>query len=284
MSTQSIRVSNVFTQDVAKEWVHKGQLIREVQGCDNPILKELDGILQDGTEILEIGCGPGKLIEYIMGQVDECHVIGLDISKDMVEAAKQRVDNLDCKGNTVHFVVGDIEDYMIKPRTFDVIILKQVLHHLYNPVLVLTKIKEYLKPDGCIVLMVPSNNYQSEIFTFRDDEADVLGRFSIEGLENIIFQSTLFPVRLCKERFMFEFDNFYKYMSFMKDIGGIQKLFDYDQDKYSNVLKILDLYENLLVSTERIHISGEYIVAVCSKGEAWKEFHYRGVNEEELPV
>ena len=231
---------------------------------------------------LETGSGPGKLIEQLLRQYYKCNIVGLDISKDMIDAAKDRIDGIDLRKNTVDFIVGDIEDNIIKPASFNSIILKQVVHHLYNPAQVLKKLKDYLRPGGSIILMVPGRHYQSEIFPFSEDKKDPLGRFSLTYLERIISEGLLFPVRLWEERFIFEFENIYNYLNFMSDIGSLQKLFDYDHDKYSKVLEFCKMYEKILAYTQTFHISGEYIVALCKRGDEWDQYQLEGVDREDV--
>mgnify|MGYP001175243521 CR=1 FL=1 len=272
MSVQSLKVGNVFSKELAKEWEKKGNHIKEVQGCDNPMMKELEFELGNGKEILEIGCGSGKLLEHIAAHYDRCRIVGLDISKDMIEAAKAKIDRLGNHNNIVQYIVGDIEDGIFRQASFDVIILKQVLHHLHDPVFVLRKIREYLKPEGIVILMVPGGQYQSEIFPFHENGKDVLGRFSLDGLEEVLSEGGLFPYRIWKERFIFKFANFYDYITFMKDIGGLQKLFDYNQEKYSEAFALLKLYEKMLVFTRNFDVSGEYVVAICQRREVWGKY------------
>lgn len=80
-------------------------------------------IRKDGV-IIDVGCGTGSLLDAINHHVpNSYHVIGIDISAESVKLAKQ-------KNAGVDFIVCDIEALPLRDKVSDMVIIKNVLHHL----------------------------------------------------------------------------------------------------------------------------------------------------------
>ena len=75
-----------------------------------------------GDKVLDIGCGPGDILELMPG-VD---YTGLDISEEYVEAARARF------GDRGRFYCEDIDSASLKtePGTYDLALATGVVHHL----------------------------------------------------------------------------------------------------------------------------------------------------------
>jgi len=111
------------------------------------ILKFIEA--REGDEIIEIGCGAGDII----GRVEKGETTGVDISRYILNVARQRYPQ-------VKFVAGNAEelpDEIIKNR-YDKIICSEVIEHVENPDKVLTEIRRLAKKDSAVVISVPNEN------------------------------------------------------------------------------------------------------------------------------
>jgi 2-polyprenyl-3-methyl-5-hydroxy-6-metoxy-1,4-benzoquinol methylase len=99
--------------------------------------------------VLDVGCATGFLAQALVER--GCVVSGIEYDVDAAEQARQHLDQL---------VVGDLNEIDLAEafggRTFDVIILGDVLEHLVDPAVVLAGLVILLAPGGSVVISVPN--------------------------------------------------------------------------------------------------------------------------------
>lgn len=121
------------------------------------IRKDLVSIIENKKDlkILEIGAGFGETLFYLKKQGIASEAIGLDIFEEIEK--KEEYKKID------DFIFGNIEELELPQfnEYFDVIILADVLEHLIEPVMVLEKVKRYLKQDGEILVSMPNIRHYS---------------------------------------------------------------------------------------------------------------------------
>lgn len=101
----------------------------------------------NGLKILEVGCGLGYLTYALRSE--NYDVQGLDISEEAINNAKQKFGN--------YFICEDLFKYAeINNKTFDVVILTEVIEHLEHPIEFLETILKLLNTDGKIILTTPN--------------------------------------------------------------------------------------------------------------------------------
>lgn len=77
--------------------------------------------VRPGLRVLDIGCGPGSLIEHLPGVA----YTGTDLSAAYIDAARRRY------GDRGTFHVGRVDDLdPVELGEFDVVIAKSLLHHI----------------------------------------------------------------------------------------------------------------------------------------------------------
>lgn len=111
------------------------------------IWPSLLGMVQD-TNVLDIGCGTGKLGEYLKKEF-KCNVVGIEIEEMNIAEAALNID-------TVY--LGDIESFNIEriDSRFDYIIFSDSLEHLNDPWSVIIRIKKLLSPGGKLLIAIPN--------------------------------------------------------------------------------------------------------------------------------
>ncbi|NPV76385.1 MAG: class I SAM-dependent methyltransferase [Anaerolineae bacterium] len=102
----------------------------------------LNKYTQPGEKILDVGVGLGRLLS----RFDHLQRYGMDISWDYLEHTKK---------TGIEVCFSRIEDMPYCKEFFDVITCTDVLEHVLDLNLALTKILEVLKPGGILIVRVP---------------------------------------------------------------------------------------------------------------------------------
>jgi len=113
----------------------------------------LKHVPQNCGSALELGCGTGAFARALAKRCD--HVIGLDLSSEMIRVARSRSGHL----NNLKFILADALRWEFPESEFDFICSIATLHHLEQREL-LAKIKIALKPQGILAVLdlVKSNS------------------------------------------------------------------------------------------------------------------------------
>jgi 2-polyprenyl-3-methyl-5-hydroxy-6-metoxy-1,4-benzoquinol methylase len=116
-------------------------------------------------KILEVGAAYGETLYYLKQNGIASEAVGVDIFEDTKN--KQNYKPLD------RFIFGDIEKIELPEynQYFDLILLPDVLEHLFEPKSVLETLKKYLKEDGKIIVSMPNIRYYSALYkiVFKGD-------------------------------------------------------------------------------------------------------------------
>ncbi|NGX46142.1 MAG: Trans-aconitate 2-methyltransferase [Chlamydiae bacterium] len=112
------------------------------------IIKGLN--LRRDEAILDIGCGEGTVTRHIAERIPEGHVVGIDISEEMISLAIEelRLPNLrfECQG-AESFTLQD---------TFDRVVSFHALHWVKDHASILNQVKKVLKPGGTLHFLMVS--------------------------------------------------------------------------------------------------------------------------------
>lgn len=129
---------------------NKGGIIKEfIQRIIKKLMAPLERvtIAQEGTRVLDVGCGNGTYLEKITAHGVEA--VGIEPSEAGYEEARRKGLNV--------MNVG-LYEAQFPDNYFDYITLHQVLEHLSDPRQALEKLKRILKKNGQIVISVPNYN------------------------------------------------------------------------------------------------------------------------------
>ena len=148
-----------------------------------PFRRFVNKILQTGSNILEVGCGPGRGTLFMVESGFK--VTALDISKGSLKLAKRRAPQ-------ATFVEGSNLELPFKDCEFDAVVSDGVIHHTPDPFRSLSENVRVLRKKGNLYLAVyRRKRYYYYIYTYvgkpiRWLEKREWGRFLVH--------STLLPV------------------------------------------------------------------------------------------
>lgn len=108
---------------------------------------------ENAKTLLDVGCGEGAMASQIKEKYG-IEAWGIEFMKEEGKKAEKKLNKIII--DTVENAIDELpDDY------FDVIYFNDVLEHLPNPNLVLTKIKQKLTKDGIIISSIPNVRYHS---------------------------------------------------------------------------------------------------------------------------
>ncbi|MFD1258824.1 trans-aconitate 2-methyltransferase [Mucilaginibacter terrae] len=97
----------------------------------------------------DIGCGPGNSTELLVQKYPGAHIIGMDSSANMIEAARKRIP-------AVVFEVADIATWP-NPGAFDVILANASLQWVPDHASLFPALIAKLAPGGTLAVQMPDN-------------------------------------------------------------------------------------------------------------------------------
>ncbi len=102
--------------------------------------------IKSGGRLLDVGCGDGHFLHICAKKGLKC--FGVEDSKILSSYATAKTD--------VPISQGQYHREMFSKNYFDIITFVQVIEHIRDPVTALETAKYHLKPDGILVIEVPS--------------------------------------------------------------------------------------------------------------------------------
>ncbi|MCX6744976.1 MAG: class I SAM-dependent methyltransferase [Candidatus Parcubacteria bacterium] len=124
-----------------------------------PEFEYFKGYLHDGQDVMDLGCGNGRLLELLKDY--KVNYLGVDFSENLIREAQS-------KWPDKHFKAADILELNNLKEKFDLVFCVATLHHIPSDKLrlqVLTNIKNTLKPDGKL-LMINWNLWQTKYLKY----------------------------------------------------------------------------------------------------------------------
>jgi len=110
------------------------------------VIRELKRHHPQGV-IMDIGCGPGYLITSMAKSFPDLHIIGLDVSEEMLQLAHDNIEQQGLTGNII-LSQGDIKELPFENASIDFIISTASMHHWLHPDMAIQEIYRVLKPGG----------------------------------------------------------------------------------------------------------------------------------------
>ena len=96
------------------------------------------------VDVLDVGCGMGKLAAAIAG--DRRRVVGLDLSPAMIARARQA-----CASTRAQFACGDFSEHDFADARFDCVVTAAALHHMPSEATI-RRMQNLLRPGGRLII------------------------------------------------------------------------------------------------------------------------------------
>ena len=147
---------------------------------------------QNGFKILDIGCGPCDILEYL----PDVYYVGFDMNQQYIDSAKRRF------GDQGTFICSRIDRKSIKKQpVFDLVMANGVLHHLDDLVAreLFVLAREALKPGGRLITIdgcyVKEQSKMAHYILSRDRGKFVRSREAYLNLASSAFKNNKVTVR-----------------------------------------------------------------------------------------
>lgn len=124
-------------------------------------VSKIGGGLEEGMEVLDLGCGWGSVTLYLAERFPKCRVTGFSNSRTQREWI---VGEAERKGlSNVQVVTGDVVDYEFEQGKYDRVVSVELFEHMKNYELLMAKVARALKQGGKLFV---------HIFAHRDTPYD----------------------------------------------------------------------------------------------------------------
>lgn len=150
------------------------------------------------AQVLDVGCGSGWAARLIAEQAREGHVIGIDVSDEMVRVAREESRN----NSNVEFRIASAESLPFDDATFTHAFSMESLYYYADLEKAASEIRRVLRPDGLFLAVV--DLYQENLPSHQWIEnlkvpvqllsaAEYRSLFELVGFENVRAERVLDP-------------------------------------------------------------------------------------------
>jgi ubiquinone/menaquinone biosynthesis C-methylase UbiE len=106
------------------------------------------------SNVLDIGCGDGGLLETVN---PKSHYTGVDISPTQLEYFRKNLPVIhETHPGKITLVQHDVTSLPFPSRSFDLVLVCDILEHVLDPKKVVGEIKRVLKTDGHALFSIPN--------------------------------------------------------------------------------------------------------------------------------
>ncbi|HRP62028.1 MAG TPA: methyltransferase domain-containing protein [Phycisphaerales bacterium] len=105
--------------------------------------------LSGDPSILDVACGTGRLAQMALDRNPRVRIMGVDLSPEMIEVAKQRIP----ESPSVSWAVSPAEQLPADDCQFDIVTCANAFHLVADPAKCLAEFRRVLKPGGTLIII-----------------------------------------------------------------------------------------------------------------------------------
>jgi ubiquinone/menaquinone biosynthesis C-methylase UbiE len=138
-------MSEAITGLAARLYAFASKRISLIKDFHDTVADEILGRISSGT-VLDIGTGPGDLLEKVALRNRQLRMVGLDISRDMIKIARKETRR--AGKENLELLVGDAAEIGIRDEAVDLVVATLSFHHWRKQVKAFEELLRVLKPLG----------------------------------------------------------------------------------------------------------------------------------------
>lgn len=128
-----------------------------------------------------------------------------------------------------HFYVANINTFVC-PEHFNIVVMKQVLHHIRDKETALMSANKLLDQNGRMLIMTPNPHHQQNIIPYSRTN-DPLGRISVLEMESLTKQTNFVIKSAIHNDSRVKFSSELNYFQHLQSIGSLQKIYNYNSEE-----------------------------------------------------
>lgn len=158
-----VYTKNYYLSDCTGYQEFKKSFGKDLEPRFRELIKFFD--IKRGIRVLDIGCGRGEMV--IFAAKNNAEAVGIDYSENAIYLANfAKNEQSEETKNRISFKVMEAKKLSFSDSTFDMVILTDVVEHLYPEELemVFKQIKRVLKNRGLVIIHTAPNKLFNDIF------------------------------------------------------------------------------------------------------------------------
>ncbi|MCH8846561.1 MAG: methyltransferase domain-containing protein [Proteobacteria bacterium] len=102
--------------------------------------------LRPTDRVLDVGCGTGSLLYYLVSSYPKAQLSGIDLVPEMLAIARRRLPP------SIELREGSVEHLPFEDEQFDIVVSCSMFHYIHNPITALRQIHRVLRSGGQLVI------------------------------------------------------------------------------------------------------------------------------------
>lgn len=195
---------------------------------------------QNVCQILELGCGTGRLTRHLAKIYPEAEIVAVDISHEMIAHAKEQYPQ-------AHYVIADAEDYVFKAQQkFDLIVSNATIQWFEKLEATLMQTRSLLASDGLLAIATFGERTFIELeaaFNQAYDLKHMQRRSHVVAMPSIKTLRSILPnAKLIEDEFCSTFQDAREFMKSIKDAGAVNSQANRQAIPKAILSSMMDIY------------------------------------------